>query len=336
MEFRTYKDLNQGILSHLSELPQDIDLIVGIPRSGLMLATMIALYLNLPITSLDDFLDKRVFASGSTKPKKGWIHNLDEARKILIVEDSVASGHSILEAKAKIQEQSPYADRCLFLAAYVQKSSASLVDFYFEILEQPRIFQWNFLQHTFLGASCFDIDGVLCEDPTPEQNDDGEKYRDFLLNAPLKLHPCRPVRWLVTSRLEKYRSETEAWLKKNHIEYDKLIMMNVATAEERRRLGNHAAFKAKYYASFKDAQLFVESEDAQAREIFARTNKPVFCIESQNYYCDKNREQHIAQVALRNHRIKTFLKKFRIVRYLNKYRKKYQKRREMEELENGR
>jgi uncharacterized HAD superfamily protein len=31
-----------------------------------------------------------------------------------------------------------------------------------------------------LKKACFDIDGVLCADPLPEQNDDGEKYINFL------------------------------------------------------------------------------------------------------------------------------------------------------------
>lgn len=121
------------------------------------------------------------------------------------------------------------------------------MDLYLEILEQPRIFQWNFLQHGFLIHACFDIDGVLCDDPSPEQNDDGPRYRDFLLHAPLKLKPQRPVKYLVTSRLEKYRPETEQWLAEHDIPYEQLIMMDVATAEERRRLGNHASFKAEQY-----------------------------------------------------------------------------------------
>lgn len=62
-----------------------------------------------------------------------------------------------------------------------------------------------------------DIDGVLCADPTPEENDDGEKYRHFLLNTPPLFIPKVTIGTLVTSRLEKYRPETEAWLQKNHV-----------------------------------------------------------------------------------------------------------------------
>lgn len=321
LEFRTYDDLSRVILQNMSRLPQDIDLVVGVPRSGLMVASMIALYRNLPLTSLDDFLEGRLFTPGRSKPKDGWITALQDARRILVVEDSAASGQSILQAREQIGHCSPYAERCVYLAAYVQESAAQFVDFYLEVLEQPRIFQWNFLQHGFLMQACFDIDGVLCEDPSPEQNDDGPRYREFLLHAPLKLRPQRPVRYLVTSRLERYRAETEQWLAEQQIPYEQLIMMDVATAAERRRLGNHAAFKAAQYRAHEDAQLFIESEDAQAREIFRLTNKPVFCIESQVYYCDHGREWRIAQTAIRKHRVKEFLKQFRLVRYANAGRK---------------
>ena len=326
MEFRTYEDLNSTILQNISEIPQDADLIVGIPRSGLMVASIIALYRNLPLTSLDDFLAGNLFTPGITKPKNGWIKSIHEARKILVVEDSVNSGASIQKAKKLIAEKTDCADKCMYLAVYINKSTAKLVDFYFEILEQPRIFQWNFLQHTYLNQCCFDIDGVLCDDPSPYQNVDGIKYHEFLLHAPLKLSPQREVKYLVTSRLEKYRSETEIWLKKYHISYGELIMMNLTSADERRRLGNHAEFKAEQYLSNPDAALFIESDDEQAQKIFQLTNKPVFCVNSQQYYCDERRERMIALKSRKKEQYKHFLKKFWLVRIVIKVRNNLRKR----------
>lgn len=37
------------------------------------------------------------------------------------------------------------------------------------------------MNHGILKKACLDIDGVLCVDPTPEENDDGPRYREFLL-----------------------------------------------------------------------------------------------------------------------------------------------------------
>lgn len=47
MNFRTLDQLNQCIYNNMYKLPRDIDLIVGIPRSGMLVANIIALYLNL-------------------------------------------------------------------------------------------------------------------------------------------------------------------------------------------------------------------------------------------------------------------------------------------------
>ena len=47
MNYRNIDDLNHCILQHLSILPRDFDLIVGIPRSGMFPANLLALYLNL-------------------------------------------------------------------------------------------------------------------------------------------------------------------------------------------------------------------------------------------------------------------------------------------------
>ena len=125
-----------------------------------------------------------------------------------------------------------------------------------------------------------DIDGVLCPDPTPEENHDGEKYRHFLLNAPPLFIPKVTIGTLVTSRLEKYRPETEAWLQKNHVKYNKLVMLNLPDMAARQRANCHASFKAKEYGSSTDNMLFVESSMTQAVEINRLTKKPVLCTET--------------------------------------------------------
>ena len=69
MNFRTYEDLSRIISNNLYKIPSDVDLVVGIPRSGLMVATMISLYLNLPLTDVDNFLEGKLISTGGTKVK---------------------------------------------------------------------------------------------------------------------------------------------------------------------------------------------------------------------------------------------------------------------------
>jgi len=130
----------------------------------------------------------------------------------------------------------------------------------------------------WIQKSCFDIDGVLCVDPTEAENDDGEKYRAFLRDAKPLYIPRYKIYALVTSRLEKYRGETEEWLAKHGARYERLYMLDLPSKEERIRLNMHAKFKAKVYKELRETSLFYESETSQARQIARLTKKAVFCV----------------------------------------------------------
>jgi orotate phosphoribosyltransferase len=124
-----------------------------------------------------------------------------------------------------------------------------------------------------------DIDGVLCRDPTPRENDDGPEYRQFLTSTERRYLPTVPVRWLVTARLEKYRALTEEWLSANGVEYGDLIMMDYPDMAARRAANAYASFKAEAYART-GALLFVESSPNVAVEVARLSGKSVFCLEN--------------------------------------------------------
>ena len=283
MNFRTVADLNATIFAHLQELPKDIDIIAGIPRSGFLAANIIALYLNLPLTDIDSLAEGRIYATGHTRCKYGWVRDIHEARKILVVDDSTCSGSSLNEAREKLSG-TPFCDKIIFMAVYASEQSRKFADIAFETVEFPRMFEWNCFHRPDLGIACFDIDGVLCPDPTEEQNDDGEKYTDFIRNVPARFVPTFEIGSLITSRLEKYRADTEYWLAKNGIRFRRLIMMNFATKEERIRSGSHGRFKAEHYSKLKDADIFIESNAGQAEEIAQLSGKLVFCTDNHQVY----------------------------------------------------
>lgn len=315
MNYRSFSDLSLLIENNIQNIPWDIDLVIGVPRSGLLVANMIALLMNKTLTDLNGYLDNRLIASGKTKNVSPKLAK--DCKKVLVVEDSVASGNSIIDCKEKLSSIKDV--EFIFLAAYIEPGKEKLVDIYFEVLPQPRVFEWNLFHHKYvIGKSCFDIDGVLCFDPKKEQNDDGENYIRFIQNAKIKTLPTAKIDKIVTSRLEKYRSYTEEWLKKNNIEYNELIMLN-ATAEERREKNLHASFKAEVYKNSKDV-LFIESEINQAIDINKISGKPVYCTEN-NYMYDGSKEY--LKKESRKNGLKRFLLKFRFVRYLNKKRKNH-------------
>ena len=252
------------------------------------MASLIALYLNKPLTDIDSFISKKMYGVGYTKNTKECINDFEKIKKALIVDDSIISGKSMNQAKEKLKDINI---ELIYYVAYATKNTSNMIDIYAKLIENPRVFEWNFIHHNNLINACTDMDGVLCVDPTEEENDDGKKYRYFLLNAKPKYIPTRKVGYIVTSRLEKYRAETEEWLRKYNVSYNKLIMMNVATAKERQALGNHAEYKAEIFKKLDDAYYFIESDANQAKKISEITGKHVFCINNEEFYKEslKNR-----------------------------------------------
>lgn len=276
MYYRSIADMNETILKNLHRLPQDIDVVVGIPRSGLLAANLLSLAVNIPLSDIDSYVQGRTYASGVTKTPMAT--DEEARRKVLVLDDSINGGTAMTEARKKIAQSGIEADY-IFAAVYGSKLSHPEADLVFEMLPQPRMFQWNFMHHKWLAQSCVDIDGVLCLDPTDAENDDGAAYLEFLGNARKLYSTKRKIGTLVTSRLEKYRPSTEAWLASNGIEYEKLVMLDLPSKAERQRLAVHGSFKAEHYRK-SDAMLFIESENKQAIKIAQLSGKPVLCLET--------------------------------------------------------
>ena len=274
MNYRSINDLNEIIISQLHLIPRDIDLIVGVPRSGMLPANLIALYINKPYTDIHSFSKGFIYESG----ERSELIRGSGYQKILVVDDSIASGAALKKAKQIMAPFDSEYDIC-YCVVYSTPERKQNVDFAFETVATPRYFQWNIFHHSSLDKACFDIDGVLCVDPTAEQNDDGPKYKAFLSNAkPLYVPSCK-IGTVVTSRLEKYRIETENWLSNQGIVYDALIMLDLPDMKARQKANCHAKHKANEYKKNR-YNLFVESDLSQAIQINKATHKPVFCTEN--------------------------------------------------------
>ena len=282
MNFRSVAQLSDRVLTWSKRLPRDIDVVVGVPRSGLLPANLLAVYRNLPLADIDGFLAGRCLATGRTKIGSlgsGSVETfLDAPRSALIVDDSVGSGGTMRAVRQRV-EDAGLAHRVRYAAVYVDPERAGDVDFHAEPLHFPRVFEWNLLQNLALRNACVDIDGVLCHDPNSHENDDGERYREFLRTAPPLLYPQITIGWLVTSRLEKYRAETEAWLDAHEVRYRQLVMLEYPDQDTRMRMATHAAHKAQVYRD-SGAELFLESNVRQAVEIATLSGKDVLCIDT--------------------------------------------------------
>lgn len=284
MNFRSLSDLSRVIRDNLHLLPNDLDAVVGIPRSGMIPANIIALYLNIPLTTFEEFLNNRYFEGGITR--KSSHKEIKSIKKVLIVDDSITTGKSINKVKSRIINIDKKIN-VIFLCIYATKKTKNLVDMCFELVPNPRVFEWNVLHHELINNFCFDIDGVLCPDPENHENDDALKYLNFLKNVRKNFYPSYEIGWIVSSRLEKYRTITEQWLKNNNIKYKNLILLDLPSAKERRRLKIHASFKANVYKNNLSI-LFIESEKDQAAEIARISGKDVLCFENMTIYKPDN------------------------------------------------
>ena len=276
MRYVTIAELSELIRKNLWKIPHDIDLVVGVPRSGMLPATMIALFLNTRLTDIDSFVENGgCFSNGLSRGE--YIKN-GEIKRVLVVDDSIDTGKSLLDAKRKIET---YPNRCfenIFCTPIATTPGADMVDIYFEVIDGDRVFEWNIFHHSVLSNACVDIDGVLCLDPT--EDDDGEKYKTFLQTAiPLFLPTCN-INTLISCRLEKYRTLTENWLSQKNISYNQLILLDFPDKATRMAWNKHGDYKGEYYKGRKDCVLFIESSFVQSKRIAEISNKPVYCIET--------------------------------------------------------
>lgn len=282
MNYRSYGDLSEDIAASLFRVQgKDYDLVVGIPRSGMIPASMIALGLHIDVVGLPDFIANQPLKTRLRRKTEGQQSAAWDAKKVLLVDDSVVTGRTVQEARDAIPDACP----CTIdtLAIYADPGGKQHVDIAFSTLESPRAFQWNLFTPAMLSQACVDIDGVLCVDPTAHQNDDGEKYVAFLNNAEPLFLPSGRIGCLVTNRLEKYRSQTETWLKQQGIDYDRLVMLDLPSKEERQRQGIHSRHKGLFYKN-SDYTFFIESETRQAARIARIAGKAVYCCEDNRVY----------------------------------------------------
>ncbi|MEM9534227.1 MAG: phosphoribosyltransferase family protein [Cyanobacteria bacterium P01_A01_bin.3] len=287
MNYITYEELSKDIYSNLDKIHRlNIDLVVGIPRSGMIPAFIIALALNVNCIDLNTFIQNREIKKGKTRElrfdhEEKLPHQFDN---VLLVDDTISTGKSLKLELQKIPTS--LKKKVITFAIYSSRKKRDDIDHFLRFLPNPRIFEWNIFHHSFVGESCIDIDGVLCSDPTKEQNDDGEKYIDFILNAPPKFLPTGEIEALVTNRLEKYRPQTELWLAKHNIKYKKLIMLDLPSKEERQKSRAIFTHKSDYYKK-SDNIIFIESDISQAKVIHQETGKAVFCVDD-NTLIDSN------------------------------------------------
>ncbi len=268
--FQTLYDLDTLVVNNLHLIPRDVDLIVGIPRSGMLLAGIICMYINKPLVTLGELLSDANYHIGYYRTPPQTTHG-----KVLIVDDAIGTGRTLQNLKAKLSQKN---FNIVYLTGYASEKTKNLVDICLEVQPIPRAWQWNVFHHPS-RRMMWDLDGVICENPQKMiKSHLQEEYEVHLANAKPLILPSFPVD-IATGRREIFRNKTMQWLNEYNVKYYKLIMRPVGI-EGWKQI---AKYKAEHYAS-SDKELFIESSLKQAQIIAHITNKPVFCVEDRKLY----------------------------------------------------
>ena len=279
VKYVTLADMVNTIRKNLVKIPRDIDFIVGIPRSGMIAASIISSYLNIPLTDINSL-------AAGLEPYGGdrlRYFNSSHTGKALVVDDTVWSGSSKKKARRKLANVRNV--KFIFMAVYLEGPNSETIDMWLEDVrgytdnfQQIVLYEWNIMQHhaSFTKKFLFDIDGVFCPDPPDERKT--ERYISYIRTAPPLFIPRSPIGGIITYRFGKFRDITENWLRRQGIQYNELIMF-----EHGRRDESPQRYKGIFYREH-DYNLLIESCDSEAQKIAEIAGKPVYCVESNKMY----------------------------------------------------
>lgn len=245
-------------------IPRDCSGIVGVPRSGMLPASMLATQLHIPLGEIDGHGKIRWLASGS----RGGGGLASQAGPVVIIDDTVYAGSAMRRARLQVGKIN-----ALFAAIYVRPEVTSAVDLYARALPAPHLLEWNFANNGpmcgFASDSSFgngiasDLDGIICHD----------EHSGGPVGTPYLTPRLHPVKLIITGRNEKYRAATENDLNRWRVKWGRIVMLpnDVVCNTE-----NAAAHKAKHYAAAGQGY-FIESCPEQAQIIHRMTGKRVIC-----------------------------------------------------------
>ncbi len=273
MHYRTVADLNNDVLEWSRRLPEGIELVVGIPRSGLLAANLLALALNVPFTDVEGLVARRLLDSGNRLGDTGLLLHGNRTLRVLVVDDSVWSGGQMAKARTRI-EAACLPHHVAYGAVYVVPDAARLVDTYHSKVPVPRAFEWNILHHPALAESCVALEGTVL----PPARNGQTATTAILQRVKPQFRPTQKIGCLVATQPESARPALTAWLSKHHILHDALALilpedMNGRSEDDVTR------DKAALYRS-SHAWVYIEASAPAAVHLSRTARRPVYCFET--------------------------------------------------------
>lgn len=286
----TLQDAERIIAANIHKM-RHIDTVIGVPRSGSIFASFIATQLGCSLADVTT-------AGRSMKvAKHGHVINGDLGN-VLLVEDVVNRGIAIAGALDVLKQTAPNLPRERITTCSIWTNPKGIhgaveLDLGGHHAERYA-FTWQMWHSTLIPMWAMDMDGVLCEEPPLPTNTDEAAYRTWIKNAVGRWLP-RPrnakykIGAVITSRPEGVRAETEAWLARHGVLYERLIMAPGETQTDTiiwltRKGLSRGAWKGSELAHYPGVELFIESSPRQSLQISRTFPGLVWCTDTQQRF----------------------------------------------------
>ena len=268
--FVTTAQLTTGTLKLIPKLPPDLSCVVGVARSGMLPATVLATALHLPLYALDQ-------ERGLVRDVgHGWRLRNHRPRQgtVLVLDDTTGSGRSLRMTKQALGRcaRCPVnVARAILASVYCNSDSPLKPDLWAEDLHLPHILEWNFANSIVSQVCAFDLDGVIVHDA----ESGGQPGTPHYL-------PRRHTVHIITGRGEKHRVETEALLRRWGVQVAMLTMGPWDECPEWERIADYKAEAVRRFAATAHERpfgppMYVESCSQQAQRIAERSGVMVVC-----------------------------------------------------------
>ena len=254
-------DVAIGLMPYLRQF----DGFVGVPRSGMIPASLMSVLLSKPLYSITDTnLNMLRYASayGGTRMN----NYMEDTKNLVFIDDTTHDGTTARQLRKTFGKD------IKIVSMFSTTHGKEFIDKFGETLEGPHLLEWNFFNSSYVHGAMFDIDGVFAPNVPVEVCENEEKYLEWIGRVNPFAHRVPRLfkaSILITGRLEKYREATERWLYLNGFNYDKLVMF--PTERETERNANHhqvvGEFKGNYFNDSENHHYFIESELSEAKVI---------------------------------------------------------------------
>jgi hypoxanthine phosphoribosyltransferase len=265
MEFITLEQLLSDS-EKLASLVKDTDLVIGIPRSGLLPAVHLTNEYDVPLSTPSLVCKNRLVKPNqivlgrltemvqqglpdSSFAQMLWDSSspmLSNENKAILLDDSTNIGDTMTQNYHQLKSRFTHLTRA---AIYVTREYKEVVDVYVKTASRKRITEWNMSIAEF-GRTLSDLDGVLCEDGT----DNPLLIPKFRLEA------------IVTQRPQARRKETIQWLMEHSVLYSALFME--CNVEKKAEIAKHLKPQTIFESSFENS-----------KELWVQTRTPVICFD---------------------------------------------------------